>query len=87
MASNILSDWNNAYDRNPVERGISSDKNDRMGGNIKMANKSLGLQTTPQKSPKTSNDEFPSHKNFQKATNDITITNLQIVLNTQKIPS
>ena len=57
------------------------------GGNIKMANKSLGLQTTPQKSPKTSNDEFPSHKNFQKATNDITITNLRIVLNTQKIPT
>ena len=51
MASNILSDWNNAYDRNPVERGISSDKDDRMGGNIKTANKSLGLQTTPQKIP------------------------------------
>ena len=36
---------------------------------------------------KKSNDEFPTHKNFQKATNDITISNLRIVLNTQKIPT
>ena len=39
------------------------------------------------KSPKKCNDEFPTHKNFQKATNDITISNLRIVLNTQKIPT
>ena len=50
--------------------------------------KSLGLQTKPQKiSQKKSNDEFPSHKIFQKASNDTTITNLQIALNTQKTPT
>ena len=35
---------------------------------------------------KKSHAEFPSHKNFQKALNDITITNVQIILNAQKNP-
>ena len=35
---------------------------------------------------KKSHAEFTSHKNFQKALNDITITNVQIILNTQKNP-
>ena len=30
MASNILSDWNNTYHRNPMGRDISSDRDDRM---------------------------------------------------------
>ena len=64
-----------------------------MGAKIKTPNKSLGLQTKPKKipgpkfnPPKKSNAEFSSHKNFQKALNDITITNLQIVLNTPQNP-
>ena len=35
---------------------------------------------------KKSHAEFPSNKNFQKALNDVTITNLQIALITQKNP-
>ena len=38
------------------------------------------------KTQKNSHVEFPSHKNFQKALNDITITNLQIILNAQINP-
>ena len=30
-----VSDWNNTYHRNPVGRGISSDRDDRMGAKIK----------------------------------------------------
>ena len=49
-----------------------------MGANIKTPKKFLGIQTKPQKmlrpkfNPKKSHAEFPSHKNFQKALNDIT---------------
>ena len=50
--------------------------------------KILGASNKTSKNPpKKSNDEFPGHKSFQTATNDITITNLRIVLNTQKIPT
>ena len=87
MVSNILSDWNNTDHRNQVGRGISSDRDDRMGAKIKTQKNPWGFKQNLKKSPKKSNDEFPSHKNFQKATNDITITNLRIVLNTQKIPT
>ena len=44
--------------------------------------KSLDQNLTPKKS----HAESLSHKNFQKALNDITIMNLQIVLNTPKNP-
>ena len=42
--------------------------------------KIAGPKFNPPKNP------VPSHKNFQKALNDITIMNLQIVLNTPKNP-
>ena len=35
MVSNILSHWNNTYHRNPVGRGISSDRDYRMAAKIK----------------------------------------------------
>ena len=60
------------------------------GGKNQNAKKSLGLQTKPKKTPrpkfnqKKSHAEFLSHKNFQKTLNEITITNLQIVLNTSQ---
>ena len=59
-------------------RQISSDRDNRMGAKIKTHKKSLGIQTKPQEilrpkfNPKKSHAEFPSHKNFQKALNDIT---------------
>ena len=52
--------------------------------------KSLGLQTKPKALPEPKfnqqKDLVPSHKNFQEALNDITIRNLEIVLNTQNNP-
>ena len=51
-----------------------------MGAKSQNPKKSLDQNLTPQKS----HAEFPSIKNFQKALNDVTITNLQIVLITQK---
>jgi len=51
-----------------------------MGAKIKIQNpkKSLGLQTKPKKipgpklNPEKPHAEFPSHRNFQKALNDVT---------------
>ena len=52
--------------------------------------KSLGLQTKPKAIPGPKFNQqkklVPSHKNFHEAFNDITITNLQIVLHTQNNP-
>ena len=48
---------------------ISSDGDDRMGAKIRTPKKSLGPATKPKKS----HAEFPSHKNFQKALNDVII--------------
>ena len=52
--------------------------------------KSLGLQTKPKALPEPTfnqqKDLVPSHKNFQETLNDITIRNLEIVLNTQNNP-
>ena len=49
--------------------------------------KFIGLQTKPKELPgpkfNPQKNPVPSHKNFQEALNDITIINLQIVLNTQ----
>ena len=49
-----------------------------------------GLQTKPKELPgpkfNPQKNPVPSHKNFQEALNDITIMNLQIVLNTQNNP-
>ena len=48
---------------------ISSERDDRMGAKIRTPKKSLGPATKPKKS----HAEFPSHKNFQKALNDVII--------------
>ena len=52
--------------------------------------KFIGLQTKPKELPgpkfNQQKNPVPSHKNFQEALNDITIMNLQIVLNTQNNP-
>ena len=62
-----------------------SDSDDQMGKKSKP--KFLGLQTKPKELPgpkfNPQKNPVPSHKNFQEALNDITIINLQIVLNTQ----
>ena len=43
-------------------------------------------QRTPGPKFNQQKNPVPSHKNFQEALNDITIMNLQIVLNTQNNP-
>ena len=74
---------------------ISSDRDDRMGKkNQNQKKKSVGLQTKLKKIPrpkfnpqiKKSHVEFPSHKNVQKALNDITRRIETLVFNTQKTP-
>ena len=64
-----------------------SDSDDQMGKKSKPP-KFLGLQTKPKELPgpkfNPQKNPVPSHKNFQEALNDITIINLQILLNTQK---
>ena len=65
-----------------------------MGAKIKTNKKSLGIQTKTKKilrpkfNAKKSHAEFPSHKNFQKALNDITrkIQNISFGV-TKKIPT
>ena len=58
-----------------------------MTGMIEWGQKSKPKQIPgPKFNPQKSHAEFPSYKNFQKALNDITITNLQIILNAQKNP-
>ena len=54
----------------PGAGGILSDRHDQMGEKIK--------------TPKNISPNFRAIKKFQKALNDLTITNLRIVLNTQK---
>ena len=44
-------------------------------------------QRTPGPKFNQQKNPVPSHKNFQEALNDITIMNLQIVLNTQNNPT
>ena len=60
---------------------ISGDRDDRMGDKVKTQENPL----LPSKPPK-SHAEFPSHKNFQKALNDITRKIETQVLNIQKNP-
>ena len=63
-----------------------------MGAKIKTQKNPYGFKQNRKKyldqnsTPKKSNAKFPSHENFQKALNDITITNLQIVSKTPKNP-
>ena len=77
----------NQYPSRPQEGvlWISSEGDDQMGGKNQNRKKSLGLQIKP-KNAWAKTAKFPSHKNFQKASNNITITNLHIVLNTPKNP-
>ena len=59
------------------------------GGKNQNPKKSVGLQTKPldqNLTPKKSHAEFPSHKNFQRALNDITQKIETLVLNTPKNP-
>ena len=59
------------------------------GGKNQNPKKSVGLQTKPldqNLTPKKSHAEFPSHKNFQGALNDITQKIETLVLNTPKNP-
>ena len=69
---------------------ISSDRNDRMGAKNQNPTKSLALPTKPKKipgpkfNPKNTHAKFPSHKNFQKALNDITRKTETLALNTEK---
>ena len=75
-------------------RQISSDRDDRMGAKIKPTKNPLGFKQNPKKflaqnlTPKKSHAEFPSHKNFQKALNDITrkIQNISFGI-AKKIPT
>ena len=60
--------------------GILSDRDDQMGEKIKTP-KICGPKFNPQKNP---SPNFRAIKNFQRALNDLTITNLRIVLNTPK---
>ena len=73
--------------RGAVLRSLS-DSNDQMGKKIKPPKNLQGFKQNPKNSlpgPKFNQQKnpVPSHKNFQQALNDITIINLQIVLNTQ----
>ena len=76
----------NQYPSSPQEGVLwmSNARDDQMGAKIN-GKKSLGLQIKP-KNAWAKTAKFPSHKNFQKASNNITLTNLQIGLNTQKNP-
>ena len=77
----------NQYPSSPQE-GVTLDfKCQRWpnGGKNQNGKKSLGLHIKP-KNAWAKTAKFPSHKNFQKASNNITITNLQIGLNTEKNP-
>ena len=56
---------------------ISSERVDRMGAKMKTQKNSLRFEQNPKNpgpkfNPKKSHAEFSSHKNFQKALNDIT---------------
>ena len=71
---------------------ISSDRDDRMKAKIKTQKNPQGFQQNPKKylkqklTPKKSHVEFLSHKNFQRALNDITRKIETLVLNTAKNP-
>ena len=71
---------------------ISSDRDDWMKEKIKTQKNPQGFQQNPKKylkqklTPKKSHVEFLSHKNFQKALNDITWKIETLVLNTAKNP-
>ena len=71
---------------------ISSDRDIRMGAKMNTQKNPLDFKQNPKKSldqnltPKKSHAEFPSHKNFQKALNDITRKIETLVLNAQKNP-
>ena len=70
---------------------ISCDWNDQMGAKFKTQKNPWGFQQNLKKSVdqnltgKKSHAKFPSHKNFQKALNDITWKIETLILNTQKI--
>ena len=69
-----------------------SDRDDRMGAKIKTRKNPQGFKQNLKKSldqhltPQKSHAEFPSHKNFQGALNDITQKIETLVLNTPKNP-
>ena len=71
---------------------ISSERDDRMKATIKTQKNPGGFQQNPNKSlkqklsPEEYHVKFLSHKNFQKALNDITRKIETLVLNTPKNP-
>ena len=96
MASNILSDWNNTKSQKPSGEGGTPDfkwQGWSNGGKNQNPKKSLGLQTKPKKilGPKYNPQKIQCRtskpqKFPESITDDITITNIQIVLNTPKNP-